>query len=115
MARKMTKKIIECPKCGHSLKVMKFANESKAQITCPDCGWRAEKTETKPTMAIAVLFYDCRFEGVEAIVTVKPGDTADQTFETYLIVAAKEQEVEADEVANWRNGYGYEELPITTL
>jgi predicted RNA-binding Zn-ribbon protein involved in translation (DUF1610 family) len=30
----------ECPECGHSLEVIKFANEAEGKVTCPDCGWR---------------------------------------------------------------------------
>jgi predicted RNA-binding Zn-ribbon protein involved in translation (DUF1610 family) len=30
----------DCPACGHSLELIKFANDTGAKITCPDCGWR---------------------------------------------------------------------------
>jgi hypothetical protein len=66
-------------------------------------------------MAIAILFYDTRLEGVEAIVAIPAGQTADQTFEAYLIHAAKEQEVADEDLAQWREGYGYDELPIEIL
>lgn len=111
MACKTTKKIQECPKCGHSLKRIKFANETKAQITCPDCGWRKSKVQ----MAIAILFYDVRLEGIEAIVAIKDGETAEQTFEAYCLHAAKEQGVPEDEAADFSKSYGFEEMPITNL
>jgi hypothetical protein len=34
----------ECGACGHSMRMMKFANETKRRLTCPDCGWRPSAT-----------------------------------------------------------------------
>lgn len=37
-----------CERCGHSMQRMKFADESTAKLTCPDCGWRkGEPTKSK--------------------------------------------------------------------
>lgn len=33
----------ECPNCGYTLQVLKFAGRGK--VTCPDCGWRQSNPE----------------------------------------------------------------------
>jgi predicted nucleic acid-binding Zn-ribbon protein len=29
-----------CEQCGHSMKMVQYANETSKRLTCPDCGWR---------------------------------------------------------------------------
>lgn len=35
----------ECEKCGHSMRMIKFADDLKKRLTCPDCGWRKHQSK----------------------------------------------------------------------
>src|SRR4051812_906773 len=64
---------------------------------------------------LVILFRDIRIEGVEAVVEIPEGQTAEEVFDRWVAADAAENEIDAEDIESHRESFELEEMEVTTL